>query len=106
MPKYWCVNFEDDANLEFGIEKNLWSMGYQYADDQSDSPARKAAITRNWRRLKEIGVGDTFVAYLRGRGFFAVGTVRMPRRAKTSRDRPDTIEEYLSRGKPYHKGYV
>lgn len=71
MAKYWCVNFEDDTNLELGIEKNLWSMGYQYADDQSDSPARKAAITRNWRKLEAIEPGHTFVAYLLGKGFFA-----------------------------------
>jgi hypothetical protein len=106
MPKYWCVNFEDDANLELGIEKNLWSMGYQYAHDQSDSPARKAAITRNWRKLEEINAGDKFVAYLRGKGFFAIGTVTIPRRARTSRDRTDTIDEYLKRGRSYSKGYV
>lgn len=106
MPKYWCVNFEDTANLEFGIENRLWAMGYQYADDGNDSPPRKAAITRNWRTLEEVTAGDQFVAYLRGKGFFAVGKVAVPRRTKTSRDRADTIEEYLKRGKRYHKGHV
>jgi predicted restriction endonuclease len=104
MPKYWCVNFEDDANLELGIEKNLWLMGYQYS--KRDTPHRKGDITRNWRKLKEINAGDRFVAYLRGKGFFAIGTVILPRRARTSRDRTDSIDEYLNRGKSYSKGYV
>jgi hypothetical protein len=106
MPSYWCVNFELAENLKHGIDKNLWMMGYQYADDQDDAGPRKAAITRNWRKLEEIDAGDRFVAYLPGNRFFATGTVRKPKRAKTSRDRTDTIEEYLERGKAYQSGYV
>ena len=99
MRKYWCVNFEDDANLDLGIERNLWSMGYQYSKE--DTPHKKGDITRNWRRLEEINVGDEFIAYLQGKGFFAIGTVRMPRRSKTNQGQTDTIEEYLKRGKSY-----
>ena len=106
MTNYWCVNFEEDANLKFGIRKSFWAMGYQYADDQTDPPWRKARITVNWRKLKEIKTGHKFVAYLGGKGFFATGTVIMPRRAKTSRDRKDTIKDYLERRKSYHNGYV
>lgn len=106
MSKYWCVNFETDANLHYGIDKNLWMMGYQYADDQNDLPPRKAAITRNWTKLVDISPGDRFVAYLPGNRFYATGTVRTPRRPKTSRDRTDTIEPYLERGKSYRSGFV
>ena len=32
--------------------------------------------------MKEIKVGDKFVAYLRGNKFYAIGTVITPRRAQ------------------------
>lgn len=104
--KYWCVNFEDVGRLHHGIHNKLWLMGYQYNKTGTDSPARKAAITRNWRRLEEIVVGDRFVAYLPGNKFFATATVVAPRRPKTSQDRTDTLTEYLKRGKAYKSGYV
>ena|SRR5579864_8094201 len=106
MPKYWCVNFIDEDRLTHGIENKMWLMGYQYGRDQSDSPNWKGRITANWQRLKEIDVGDTFVAYLPGNRFFATGTVRTSRRRKTDQDRTDTTDEYLERGKPYRSGYV
>jgi len=106
MPKYWCVNFVDESGLHHGIEKNVWLMGYQYADDQDDPGNRKAVIKMNWRRLEEVGAGDRFVAYLPGNRFFATGTVMTPRRPKTNRDGTDTIGAYLERGKSYERGYV
>src|SRR5713101_7190053 len=104
MAKYWCVNFESDANLQHGIDKNLLIKDYQYTEN--DKPHRKGDITRNWRKLEGITPGDKFVAYLRGNKFYATGTVRKPRRPKTSRDRTDTIEEYLEHGTSYQNGYV
>ena len=106
MPKYWCVNFETEANLQHGIDNCLWMMGYQYADDQNDPPARKAAITRNWRKLQGIAPGDRFVAYLPRNRFFATGIVRPPRRSKTRQDKTDTIKAYLDRGESYESGFV
>lgn len=88
------------------MRNKLWLMGYQYKRRGADTPARKAAITRNWRRLEEITVGDRFVAYLPGNKFYATATVISPRRAKTSQDRSDTISDYLKRGKAYTSGYV
>lgn len=106
MSKLWCVNFESVDCLHHGIRNNLWLMGYQYAKKGTDAPARKAAITRNWKRLEHITAGDRLVAYLPGNKFFATGTVISPRRQKTSLDRYDTITDYLKRGKAYTSGYV
>jgi hypothetical protein len=106
MAKYWCVNFESVGCLHHGIRNRLWLMGYQYAKKGADAPGRKAAITRNWKRLEEITVGDKFVAYLPGNKFFATATVIAPRTPKTSGDRKDTISEYLRRGKAYTSGHV
>jgi hypothetical protein len=103
---YWCVNFEDVGCLHHGIRNKLWLMGYQYKRKGADAPARKAAITKNWRRLEEITVGDRLVAYLPGNKFYATATVIAPRRAKTSQDRNDKISEYLKRGKAYTSGHV
>jgi hypothetical protein len=75
-------------------------MQYQYADDQGhvfQDSRQRAATTRNWRRMKEISVGDRFVAYLLGNKFYAVGTVIAPRRAKTPMDPTDSVEEYVAR---------
>lgn len=104
--KYWCVNFEDVGCLHHGIRNKLWLMGYQYNKTGTDSPGRKAAITRNWKRLEEIAEGDRFVAYLRGNKVLATATVIAPRRPKTGQDRSDTIADYLKRGKAYRSGYV
>jgi hypothetical protein len=106
MSMYWCVNFLDDAKLRHGIKEKLWLMGYQYARDQSDPPSWRAAITRNWRKLDAIGIGNRFVAYLPGYKFYATGTVRTPRRPKTSQDPADTIENYLAERRAYQSGYV
>ena len=106
MTKYWCVNFDSVDCLHHGIQNKLWLMGYQYARKGADTPARKAAITRNWKRLEEITVGDRFVAYLPGNKFFATATVIAPRRPKASGDRNDTISDYLKRGKAYTSGHV
>ncbi|CAN5537318.1 hypothetical protein BH11PLA2_BH11PLA2_16370 [soil metagenome] len=106
MKKHWCVNFESVDGLHHGIRNKLWLMGYQYQKKGADTPARKAAITRNWKRLEEITVGDKFVAYLPGNKLFATATVITPRRQKTSGDRTDTVSDYLKRGKAYSRGHV
>ncbi|WP_437185133.1 HNH endonuclease [Planctomicrobium sp. SH668] len=106
VAKYWCVNFDDIACLHHGIHHNCWLMGYQYKKRGVDTSSRKAAITRNWKRLAEISVGDQFVAYLKGRKYFATGMVRSPRRAKSTNDHSDSIVNYLQHGKPYTDGYV
>ena len=69
---------------------------------------QRAATTRNWRRMKEIEVGDKFVAYLPGNKFYAIGTVITPRRAKKPQDPTDTIENYVKNKRSHdHKaGYV
>jgi hypothetical protein len=104
MPKYWCVNFEDAAAFVHGIENELWSMGYQYSDD--DSANRIGRIRLNWQRLKKVKPGDKFVAYRKTNRFFATATVRTPRRTKTKDDRTDTISAYLDRRESYDDGYV
>ena len=104
MPKYWCVNFEDDAAFVHGIKNKLWSMGYQYGDD--DSANRIGRIRLNWQRLEEVKPGDTLVAYRKTNGFFTTGTVRTPKRTKRRDDRKDTISAYLDRRESYDDGYI
>jgi hypothetical protein len=104
MPKFWCVNFEDDAAFAHGIENKLWSMGYQYSDD--DSANRIGRIRLNWQRLEKVKPGDKLIAYRKTNRFFAIGTVRTPRRTKTKDDRKDTISAYLDRRESYEDGYV
>jgi hypothetical protein len=104
MPNYWCVNFEDDTAFAHGIENKLWSMGYQYSDD--DSANRIGRIRLNWQRLEKVMPGDKFVAYRKTNRFFATGTVRTPRRTKMKDDRSDTISAYLDRRESYDDGYV
>ena len=116
MPKYWCVNFDSEASLEHGIEKNLWMMQYQYADSHGNEHQgyKKGAITRNWRQLEKIKPGHWLVAYLpgnraiTGNPFYAIGKVVTPRRLKTAHDHTDTIEGYLKRQKSHEHstGYV
>ncbi len=110
MTRYWCVNFGHEPVLTHGIDKNLWLMQYQYADEQDNEfeADRPAQITKNWRRLKEINVGDQVAAYLPQNTFYATGTVIKPRRAKTSKDHTDTVDEYLKRKRSHdHKnGFV
>jgi Domain of unknown function (DUF3883) len=102
MPKYWCVNFDSVSKvcLQHGIDRKLWLMQYQYADDHGNvfqDGRQRASTTRNWRRMKEIKVGDKFVAYLPGNKLYAIGTVIEPRRAKKPRDQSDTIDDYVAR---------
>jgi hypothetical protein len=104
--KHWLVNFEAMDCLHHGIRNKLWMMGYQYVRRGQDEPARKAAITRNWKRLVEFSPGDKFVAYVPGNKFFATGTVINPRRQCKPTDKVDSIESYLKRGKSYTKGFV
>lgn len=109
-PRYWCVNFDFPACLIHGIEKNLWLMQYQYADQKGHifQDDRKAAIRRNWEQLAKVRPGDWFVAYLKPNTFYAIGKVVTPRRTKTPHDSTDTIAEYLARKKSHQhlKGCV
>lgn len=106
MTNHWLVNFETMEYLHHGIRNKLWMMGYQYARKGNDEPGRKAAITRNWKRLAEFSPGDKFVAYVPGNKFFATGTVISPRRQSTPQDRVDSVTDYLKRRKSYTKGFV
>ncbi len=104
MTKYWCVNFDDPACLKHGIQKKLWMMQYQYADDQGNDYQgnKKPAIRMNWERLARIKPGHWFVAYLKRNTFFAIGKVTTPRRPKSAHDIADTIANYLEQ-KQSHK---
>lgn len=96
MAKYWCMNFDFDACLRYGLHRKLWLMQYQYSDIHGNvfqGGRQQAATTRNWRRMAEIQPGDRVVAYLRGNKFFAIGTV-IPPRLPVSHE--DTIENYLA----------
>src|SRR5262245_34973510 len=103
MAKYWCVNFENDGAFAHGIENKLWSMGYQYGEN--DSPNRIGRIRLNWQRLEQVKPGHEVVAYRKANRFFATGTVRTPRRSKTKGDRIDTISAYLDGRESYDDGY-
>jgi len=104
MTKYWCVNFDFDECLKHGIEKSLWMMQYQYAlnEDHMFQGERKGSVTANWRRTKNVQVGDWFLAYLpkkksaNGNAFFAVGQVREPRKLAKPRSNVSTVEEYVA----------
>jgi hypothetical protein len=106
MAEYWCVNFGDAENLRLGLKRNFWSQGYQYDPDGGDSPGRLSAITRNWKRLEEIRVGDFLVAYLKGNRYFAIGRVIPPRRTAKKNDTIDSIDDYLKGRKSYRHGYI
>lgn len=99
MARYWCVNFDFPDCLIHGIEKNLWLMQYQYADEKGHvfQDDRKAAIRRNWEQLAKVKPGDWFVAYLKTNTFYAIGQVITPRKTKTTQDVMDNIEDYLER---------
>jgi hypothetical protein len=83
-------------------------MQYQYADDQNrhQSDKKGGAIRKNWERLGEISAGDWFVAYLKPETVYAIGRVITPRRAKTSHDSTDTINNYLKHQHNHQSGYV
>jgi hypothetical protein len=107
MQTYWCVNFETQANLQHGIDKKLWMMQYQYADDLGhvfQDGRQRSATTRNWNRMKDIEVGDKFVAYLpakesakRRPTFYATGTVIGPRSGKSPPQDHVKVDEYVKR---------
>lgn len=79
-------------------------MQYQYAldDDNVYQGDRKASVTANWRRTKDIQAGDWFVAYLpkdkssTGNTYFAIGQVRNPRKVAKPRTSISTVEEYIA----------
>lgn len=110
MPRYWCVNFDSEACLQHGIQRHLWMMQYQYADDHGNEfqGYKKGAIRKNWERLAAISPGDWFVAYLKPQTFYAIGKVITPRKSKTAHDRSNTIEDYLTHLKSHEvkTGYV
>jgi hypothetical protein len=113
MPKYWCVNFDSVSKvcLHHGIDRKCWLMQYQYADDHGNvfqDGNQRTATTKNWLRMKEIKVGDKFVAYLRGNKFYAIGTVINSKKGKTPHDHADTVDEYVARKRSHdhHSGYV
>jgi hypothetical protein len=60
-------------------------MQYQCADERGNELEgdRPAQITKNWRRLEEVKVGDRFAAYLPRNKFYAVGTVIKPQSKRT-----------------------
>lgn len=104
MTRYWCVNFDFDECLQHGLKHNLWLMQYQYADDDGNTfqGDRKSSVTANWRRTKNIQVGDWLVAYLpksrssTGNSYFAVGKVRLPRKPAHPSENVSTVEEYVA----------
>ena len=110
MTRYWCVNCDHNDCLQHGIEKNLWMMQYQFADEHGHlfQGDRKPAIRRNWQQLAKIKVGDWFVAYLKRNTFYAIGKVIAPRRSQTAQDVADTVEQYLERQRSHDHatGYV
>jgi Domain of unknown function (DUF3883) len=105
MVQYWCVNFEDDAAFDHGMSEKLWSMGYQFGEN--DSANRLGRIRMNWERAAKVQPGDKFVAYRKTNTFFAVGTtVRSARRTKTAEDTTETIGKYLDGRESYEDGYI
>lgn len=100
MPNYWCVNFDGKKQLEYGLRKKLWLMQYQYEDDYGNlhqGGPRRNATTRNWRQMKNVRIGDIFVAYLKKEQFFAIGRVIAPRRGMAQSDQDGDIEEYVTK---------
>ena len=105
MTQYWCVNFDFEECLTYGIEHKLWMMQYQYEDDYGNrfqGGTQKSATTANWNRLKDIHDEDWFVAYLPKKRtatkntFFAVGQVRIPRKPPSSPTHKPTVAQYVS----------
>ncbi len=62
MTNYWCVTFDFEECLKYGLSKRLWMMQYQYALDEENvfQGDRKYSVKANWRRTKDIQVGDPF----------------------------------------------
>ena len=104
MTNYWCVNFDFEECLTHGLKKKLWMMQYQYELDDNNifQGDRKNSVSANWRRTKDIQVGDWFVAYLpkdkssTGNTYFAIGCVRKPRRGAKPRSNISTVETYIA----------
>lgn len=105
MTNFWCVNFDFDGCLKHGLANKLWMMQYQYALDENNvfQGDRKNSVSANWRRTKDIEVGDWFVAYLpkdkssTGNTYFAVGQVRRPRKASKPRSNISKVEAYIAK---------
>lgn len=97
MTKYWCVNFDSEDCLKYGLKHNLWMMQYQYADDHGNGfqSHKPSTISNNWQQLKNVSPGDLFVAYLKKNRYFAVGKVRTPRHDKSVSDVTTTVDKYL-----------
>lgn len=97
MAKYWCVNFDSEDCLKYGLKHNLWMMQYQYADDHGNGfqSHKPGTISNNWQQLKNVSPGDLIVAYLKKNRYFAVGKVRTPRHDKSVSDVTTTIDKYL-----------
>ncbi len=104
MCKYWCVNFDGETSLsckkpkdfilQYGLEKRLWLMHYQYHHQ------KKGTTTSNWRAAGKPKPGDWLVAYLRGSTFYAVGEVINP---PNNPDQQDTIARTTEKHKHIHK---
>ncbi len=105
VPKFWCVNFDDEYCLSHGLDAGFWMMQYQYPDTKGNDfqgGDKQAATTKIWKQMCKLRVGDKLIAYLRGSRFFAVGTVVAPRalisKVKTFRE----VKEYID-GKDSHR---
>ncbi|MDP2905602.1 MAG: hypothetical protein Q8O22_04805 [Candidatus Omnitrophota bacterium] len=97
--QYWCFNFANDKQLlHYGLAKNLWLCQYVYRDTYLND----ATVTRNWRKFKEIKVGDTCLAYLPNSRFYAAGEIIPPWGPAVLRDNIDDI----IKGKQHHKNGI
>ncbi len=114
MPNYWIANFDLEECLDYGLAQDCWMMQYQYSDDltgviyQGDKPA---AVTTNWRRTKQIKIGDKLIAYLSKdrhpdrNGFFAIGEVIEQRKKPTKTSAVDAYVR-LKRSHDHKKGII
>ncbi len=107
MCKYWCVNFDGETSLsckkpkdfilQYGLEKRLWLMHYQYHHQ------KKGLTTTNWNQAVKPKPGDWLVAYLSVSTFYAIGEVaRTDIHRERHKDKPvrkDTIARTTSKKK-------
>jgi hypothetical protein len=107
MMQYWCLNFDGPQldMLNYGLEKSLWMMQYQYSQGgQINQGHKPSAIANNWKAAQKIAVDDLCVAYLRPNTFYAIGRVIPPRKGKTD---DDTVERTIQqRSHLYTQGVV
>src|SRR5579871_1101329 len=95
---YWCLNFDNDDNvLEYGLQKRMWLMQYEYAHEGHDYEnnnenkagelvASTARLVMNWNAASSISPGDWCAAYLPGNRFYAIAKVVRPRKPSTYQD--------------------